>query len=113
MLTRASAMLATPDRLVGWVPHAVRAGLAAARNADLIHGAGPPYTNHLAAIVLAQLSGTPLDVTVDDPWVSMSHASGTAIGSAGSTNGSSGPASPGERVLVGTEGFGADLAAAR
>lgn len=112
LLTRASAMLATPDRLVGWVPHAVRAGLAAARDADLIHGAGPPYTNHLAAIALARLSGTPLSVMVDDPWVSMSHRTWYSDRQRRAherlERASMRRASV---VLAGTEGFGADLAA--
>lgn len=112
LITRTSALLATPDRLVGWVPYAVRAGLGAARRADLIHGAGPPYTNHVAAMALARLSGKPLSVMVDDPWVSMSHRTWYSdrqrrvhrrFERASMTRA--------RAVLAGTEGFGADLAA--
>jgi glycosyltransferase involved in cell wall biosynthesis len=71
--TRAAALLATPDRLVPWVPFATAAGLRAARKADLIYAAGPPFTNHLPGLALSRLARKPLVVSVNDPWVSMDH----------------------------------------
>ena len=106
-----AALVATPDRLAGWIPFAVARGLRAARRSDLIFAAGPPYTNHVAGMILARLTGTPLVVMVDDPWVSMSHRvwhgelqqrihrrlERASLARA-------------DGILAGTEGFGGDIA---
>lgn len=108
---RLAAMLATPDRLVSWAPHAVVAGLGPAWRADLIHAAGPPYTNHLVGLALARLTGKPLSVMIDDPWVAMSHRiwySETQRRMHQRLERES--VRRARVVLAGTEGFGADLA---
>lgn len=69
----AASVLASPDRLVAWAPGAILRGLSAAVKADLIYACGPPYTNHIVAAALAGVTGKPLVVMVDDPWVSMAH----------------------------------------
>ncbi len=110
-MTRAAALLATPDRLATWIPFAVGRGLPAARSSDLIYAAGPPYTNHMVAIALAKLTGKPLVSMVDDPWGSMSHGvwySETQRRLHARVESAS--LRSADRILVGTEGFASDLA---
>ncbi len=60
-----------PDRYIGWVPPAVRAGrrLIAAWRPDLIYASGPPFSVCLAADLLARRTGTPWVAELRDRWV--------------------------------------------
>lgn len=60
----------TPDRHVGWVLPAVRAGLDLIRRhrPQRIFSSGPPHSAHLAAVLLKSLTGIPLVCDLRDPW---------------------------------------------
>lgn len=58
-----------PDNVAPWLPFAVTRGLFAARGCDCIYSSAPPYTAHLAALVISRLSGKPLIADFRDPWV--------------------------------------------
>ncbi len=64
--------LMTPDRLVGWVPFAVRAGTAAVRrqSIDVLYSTGPPFSNHVVGLKLKRKIGLPWVADFRDPWVS-------------------------------------------
>ncbi len=110
--TRVAALATTPDRLVGWTPFAVRAGLGPARRADVILAAGPPFTNHLVGLALARLAGKPLSVMVDDPWVSMTHRTWYSARQRRLHERLERlSVERADSVMAGTEGFGADLVA--
>ncbi len=112
LLTRAAALATTPDRLVGWAPFAVRAGLAPARRADVILAAGPPYSNHLVGLALARITGRPLSVMVDDPWVSMAHRTWYSARQRRLHERLERLSMErADSVMAATEGFGADLSA--
>lgn len=59
-----------PDNKVGWIPFAVNAGLAAARQGPVaaVFSSAPPYSSHLAALVLARALSLPLIVDYRDAW---------------------------------------------
>ena len=64
--------LMTPDRLVGWVPFAVRAGTRIVRrqNIDVLYSTGPPFSNHVVGLKLKRKTGLPWVADFRDPWVS-------------------------------------------
>ncbi len=66
--TLRSILLNAPDRMITWLPHAVARGLGPAWKADCIYSSIPPYTPHLAALVLHRLTGRPLVLDFRDPW---------------------------------------------
>lgn len=59
-----------PDQFVGWLPPALVAGCALARDgrADAILAIGPVFTNHVVGACLARLTGVPLVTEYRDPW---------------------------------------------
>ncbi|MDG2015404.1 MAG: glycosyltransferase [Pirellulaceae bacterium] len=63
--------LMTPDRWIGWLPFAVRAGRQILKNhpIDVIYSSGPPWTNHLAALQLKQSKQTAWVADFRDPWL--------------------------------------------
>ena len=63
-------LFCTPDRMIGWVPHAVSQGLRLVRenHVDLIYSTGPPHSAHLAGLLLKRLTGLPWVVDFRDPW---------------------------------------------
>jgi len=65
---RINSTLFFPDDRIGWLPFAVQAGKKAVREADLIYSTAPPYTNHLAALRLKNLSGKPWVADFRDGW---------------------------------------------
>tara|TARA_B100001939_G_scaffold222294_1_gene191294 strand:- start:3533 stop:4906 length:1374 start_codon:yes stop_codon:yes gene_type:complete len=70
-LSRAYRMLTNiPDSLIGWYPHAVRAGRALFRHwsPDIIFATTPPHTTLLVASRLARLVDVPWVVDYRDLW---------------------------------------------
>ncbi|MCC6491845.1 MAG: glycosyltransferase [Pirellulales bacterium] len=63
-------LLANPDRHIGWLLPAVRAGLkiVRSRRPHLIYSTGPPHSTHLIAIALKRLTGLPVVLDFRDPW---------------------------------------------
>lgn len=64
-------MVHWPDRQIGWLPHAVRAGnrLVATWHPDVIFASSPPPTTLLVADILARRHGVPWIADFRDPWV--------------------------------------------
>ena len=64
------SLLEVPDPYTGWIPPAVWNGLAAMRKEriDAIFSSGPWWTNHLVALVLAQMTGVPWVAHFRDSW---------------------------------------------
>ncbi len=64
--------LMTPDRLAGWVPFAVRAGLKHCRSQSVrvLYSTGPPFSNHVVGLKLKRKTGLPWIADFRDPWVS-------------------------------------------
>jgi glycosyltransferase involved in cell wall biosynthesis len=62
--------LYVPDGQIGWLPHAVRAGLASIRagNVDAIYSTSFPVTSHLVARRLKRRSGLPWVADFRDLW---------------------------------------------
>jgi glycosyltransferase involved in cell wall biosynthesis len=60
-----------PDEQVGWVPFAVRRGLALHREApfDAVYSSSPPISSHLAAALIARRAGVPWVADFRDPWI--------------------------------------------
>jgi len=70
-----------PDSRIGWVPFAVRRGLqlARCRPIDAIFSSAPPYSSHLAGLILRRATGRPLVCDFRDAWsqpnpLSLGHA---------------------------------------
>jgi len=61
-----------PDNKSGWIPFALQAGLKAARQfpIDAIYSTAPPYSSHLAGVLLKKLLGRPLVADFRDAWTS-------------------------------------------
>jgi len=61
-----------PDNKTGWIPFALQAGLKAARQypIDAIYSTAPPYSSHLAGVLLKKLLGRPLVADFRDAWTS-------------------------------------------
>ncbi|MDP2808405.1 MAG: glycosyltransferase family 4 protein [bacterium] len=61
-----------PDNKTGWIPFALQAGLKAARQfpIDAIYSTAPPYSSHLAGVLLKKLLGRPLAADFRDAWTS-------------------------------------------
>ena len=61
-----------PDNKAGWIPFALQAGLKAARQfpIDAIYSTAPPYSSHLAGVLLKKLLGRPLVADFRDAWTS-------------------------------------------
>ncbi|MCL5105160.1 MAG: glycosyltransferase [Armatimonadetes bacterium] len=64
------SLLWMPDDKQGWVPYAVAAGLKhmRANRIDCIYSSGPPWSGHLAALMLHIVSGLPWAADFRDPW---------------------------------------------
>lgn len=60
-----------PDARIGWYRNAVKAGLDCIHKEkpDLIFSTAPPYTTHLVAKKLKQISGLPWVADFRDPWL--------------------------------------------
>ncbi|TDI70027.1 MAG: glycosyl transferase family 1 [Bacteroidetes bacterium] len=69
--SRISQFLFQPDNKIGWYPFAVKQGKRIL--ADLAHDAilssAPPYTGHIIAAKLSNLSGLPLILDYRDDWI--------------------------------------------
>lgn len=64
------SLLAVPDGQQGWVPPAVAAGLLSiAGGIDVIYTTAPPYSVHVAGLLLKTLTGVPWVAELRDPWV--------------------------------------------
>jgi glycosyltransferase involved in cell wall biosynthesis len=64
-----SALLWLPDDKQGFIPPAVRAGIRAHRaGADLLYTTVPPFSTHLAGLVLHRLTGMRWVIEFRDPW---------------------------------------------
>ncbi|MDI6739276.1 MAG: glycosyl transferase family 1, partial [Candidatus Edwardsbacteria bacterium] len=59
-----------PDNKIGWIPFAVRAGMRAAQRypIDAILSSAPPYSSHLAGVILKRALGKPLVSDFRDSW---------------------------------------------
>lgn len=59
------------DEQIGWLPFAVRRGLATLRQQDYdaIYSTSGPYTDHLVALRLKRTTGLPWVADFRDPWV--------------------------------------------
>ncbi|MBE9527341.1 MAG: glycosyltransferase family 4 protein [Proteobacteria bacterium] len=64
------SILAVPDRWIGWLPWAVKAGKRLLRDEkfDLIFSTSPLGTAHLISTQLSKYSGLPLVIDFRDPW---------------------------------------------
>lgn len=63
------SLLWLPDDTQGFIPAAVWAGLAESRRGlDLIYSTAPPFSVHLAALVLERLTRVPWVAEFRDPW---------------------------------------------
>lgn len=62
--------LFVPDNKLGWVPFAVSCGLKLSRlhPIDAIFSSAPPYSSHLAGVMLKKLLGRPLVCDFRDAW---------------------------------------------
>jgi hypothetical protein len=60
-----------PDGMIGWLPHALRAGRAATRgwSPDVVFASAPPFTTLLAGRSIAKRTGAPLVIEYRDRWV--------------------------------------------
>jgi glycosyltransferase involved in cell wall biosynthesis len=65
-----SRLLATPDSRIGWIPPAVRAGLAEIRRRrpDVVYSTSPYMSAHLIALVLSRAARLPWVADFRDPW---------------------------------------------
>jgi glycosyltransferase involved in cell wall biosynthesis len=65
-----------PDNKTGWIPFALQAGLKAARQfpIDAIYSTAPPYSSHLAGVLLKKILGRPLVADFRDAWTSYTWA---------------------------------------
>ncbi len=62
--------LFVPDNKVGWVPYAAAAGLKVSRSfpVDAVFSSAPPYSSHLAGVLLKKLLRRPLVCDFRDAW---------------------------------------------
>ncbi len=76
------AILALPDRWIGWWPWAVAAGhrLLKEDPAELIYSTSPQPTAHLVAMRLASAHGLPWVTDFRDPWIEYPPPIGTPTG---------------------------------
>jgi glycosyltransferase involved in cell wall biosynthesis len=72
----ANSLVFVPDPEVGWFPFGVRAGVPMIRESgiDVILSSAPPFTAHLIALRLKQLTGTPWLADFRDPWSQSAHS---------------------------------------
>jgi glycosyltransferase involved in cell wall biosynthesis len=61
-----------PDNKAGWIPFALQAGIRASKSyhLDAIYSTAPPYSSHLAGVLLKKLLGRPLVADFRDAWTS-------------------------------------------
>ncbi|MBI5804494.1 glycosyltransferase family 4 protein [candidate division TA06 bacterium] len=61
-----------PDNKTGWIPFALQAGMKAARQfpIDAIYSTAPPYSSHLAGVLLKKFLDRPLVADFRDAWTS-------------------------------------------
>jgi len=57
-----------PDGDSGWILPAIRAGLRQRGKYDFVISTAPPWSSHLAAIVVGRLRGLPVILDDRDPW---------------------------------------------
>jgi glycosyltransferase involved in cell wall biosynthesis len=71
MRRSAYALMWLPDDKHGWILPAVAAALRGVRRcrADVILSSGPPWSSHLAALIVAKLTRLPLVTDYRDPWI--------------------------------------------
>ena len=76
------AVLAIPDRWIGWMPWAVAAGrkLIAQDPIDLVYSTSPHATSHVIAGRLAAFAGKPWVTDFRDPWIEDPPEPGTPNG---------------------------------
>jgi glycosyltransferase involved in cell wall biosynthesis len=69
-IPHAQQLAGWPDREMGWIPGAVRAGLRAVRRdrPDVIYSTSPPASGHLVALALHRYTGLPWVADFRDPW---------------------------------------------
>lgn len=74
-LKRIYAWLTWPDGGFGWTPFALVAGLRAARRdrPAVVYSSSPPQGAHLAALVIARLTGIPWVADFRDEWAADAH----------------------------------------
>jgi glycosyltransferase involved in cell wall biosynthesis len=60
----------SPDSHVFWLPFALSRGIwvLLTRKVDVIYSTSPPHSSHIAAYLLARLSGKPYVLDFRDPW---------------------------------------------
>jgi len=70
LLELLESTLKFPDVQCGWLPFAVLGGLAAARRrrVDCLYSIGPPWTAHVAALIIHHLLRIPWIADFHDPW---------------------------------------------
>ncbi len=63
--------LTLPDAFCGWLPFALAAGLAVARErkVDCLYSIGPPMTSHVVGLYLQRLLRVPWVPDFHDPWL--------------------------------------------
>lgn len=64
--------MAIPDAFILWLPFALSQGVSIIRNekVDIIYSTGPPFSNHLVALILKKITGKPLVADFRDAWMS-------------------------------------------
>ena len=64
------SILKFPDVQCGWLPFAILGGLAVARRrrVDCLYSIGPPWTAHVAALIIHHLLRIPWIADFHDPW---------------------------------------------
>ena len=74
-LKRVFAYLNWPDGGIGWMPFALAAALRAARRdrPAVLFSSSSPYGNHLVALLVARLTGTPWVADFRDEWTANPH----------------------------------------
>jgi glycosyltransferase involved in cell wall biosynthesis len=65
-----------PDARIGWVPFAVRRGLALLREGacEAVLTTGPPHSTHLAGLALSRFTKRPWIADFRDPWTEIDYA---------------------------------------
>ncbi|MEX2454848.1 MAG: glycosyltransferase, partial [Rhodospirillaceae bacterium] len=60
-----------PDGMIGWLPHALKAGRRATAGwrPDVVFASAPPFTSLLAGRAIARRTGAPLIVEYRDRWI--------------------------------------------
>lgn len=71
-----------PDKRIGWLPYAVRAGKVLARDwrPDLVYASGPPFTSLIAGKALARRVGVPWIAELRDPWFGTAYVGTDPLG---------------------------------